>query len=61
MGLLAGLSYLLDDPGPLEENVRDVAWRLYQTDEHGRPIAPITGLHESLLELEPTGREMRAA
>jgi hypothetical protein len=28
-----GLCYLLDDPGELEDEVRDVAWRLFQVNE----------------------------
>jgi hypothetical protein len=57
--LLSGLCYLLDDPGILEEEVRDVAWRLFQVDDDDQPIAIIGGLHESVLETDPTGREMR--
>jgi hypothetical protein len=56
--LLSSLCYLLDDPGDLEAEVRDIAWRLFQVDEHDQPIAIIGGLHESVLDTEPTGREM---
>src|SRR5262245_60462927 len=56
--LLFGLCYLLDDPGELEDEVRDFAWGLFQVDEDGRPIAPIGSLHESVLETDPTGQEM---
>ena len=55
------MSYLLDDPNcdDLEE-LEDVSWGLFQTDDDGRPTGPlIEGLHESVLELDPTGREMR--
>ena len=34
-------------------------WSLVQLDEAGEPIAVIDGLHEVLLEFDPTGREMR--
>jgi hypothetical protein len=57
--LLSGLCYLLDDPGELEDDVRDIAWRLFQVNEGEEPIAVIGGLHESVLETEPSGREMR--
>ena len=57
--LLFGICYLLDDPGDIEDEVKDVAWGLFQVDEDGRPIAPIGSVHESVLETEPTGREMR--
>lgn len=58
--MLFGLACLLDgpayEPGPLE----DLSWGLFQTDEGGRPVGPqVGGLHESVLELDPTGREMR--
>ncbi|MBV8778240.1 MAG: hypothetical protein JO258_13680, partial [Alphaproteobacteria bacterium] len=57
--LLAGLCQLLDEPPALEAEVADIAWRLVLLDEHGEPTAPIEGLIESLLETEPSGREMR--
>ena len=57
--LLAGMCRLLDDPGDLEVDVKDVAWRLFQVDENDSPIVPIGGLLESVLETEPSGREMR--
>ena len=34
-------------------------WVLNQVDERGKPVATIQGLHEVLLGLDPTGREMR--
>jgi hypothetical protein len=57
--LLSGLCELLDDPGDIGVEVADVAWRLFQVDESDRPIAVIGGLVESVLETEPSGREMR--
>ncbi|MGE0191584.1 MAG: hypothetical protein AB7T63_06025 [Planctomycetota bacterium] len=56
--LLFNLCYLLEDPGLSEEGL-DVAWALFQTDRDGLPIAQVGGLHESVLETDPTGREMR--
>lgn len=58
--VLFSLAYLLDgppyEPGPLE----DLSWGLFQTNEEGNAIGPqVSGLHESVLELDPTGREMR--
>jgi hypothetical protein len=58
-GLLFRFTYLLEDPGDKEDEVKDIAWRLVQVDEDGNPIGRIDGLHESVLEMEPTGREMR--
>ncbi|MGO9005595.1 MAG: hypothetical protein ACLQIQ_12825 [Beijerinckiaceae bacterium] len=57
--LLFALCYLLDDPGTLEPEVRDFAWRLFQVDGNDRPIALMASLYESILETEPSGREMR--
>jgi hypothetical protein len=57
--LLSDLCYLLDDPGKLEPEVRDIAWRLFQVDDNDRPVAIIPSLHESVLETDPSGREMR--
>ena len=34
--LLFGLCQLLDDPGILEKEVSDIAWRLFQVDEDDR-------------------------
>lgn len=57
--LLFDLCYLLEDPGDIEPEVADVAWALVQVDEDGKPLGTIGGLHESVLETDPTGREMR--
>jgi len=57
--LLFGLCHLLDDPGQLEEDVRNIAWRLFQVDENDQPVAKMNSLHESVLETDPSGREMR--
>ena len=57
--LLFGLCQLLEDPGSLEKEVSDIAWRLFQVDQNDQPMAAIAGLHESVLETDPTGREMR--
>jgi hypothetical protein len=59
--LLSQLCYMLEDPGLHGTEVGDVSWGLFETDEEGNPIQPINGLHESVLETDPTGREMRPA
>lgn len=58
--VLAGLCQLLDDPGHVEAEVADIAWRLFQVDESGLPIASLGGLIESVLATDPSGREMCA-
>ena len=57
--LLARICYLLDEPGDVEHEAQDIAWQLFQVDSEGRPKATISGLHESVLETDPTGREMK--
>lgn len=56
--LLFSLCYLLDEPGDLEPEVRHIAWRLFQVAEDDQPIDIIGGLHESVLDTDPTGREI---
>jgi hypothetical protein len=56
--LLFAVCQLLDDPGTLEKEVKDIAWSLFQVDEEDQSTAAITGLHESVLETDLTGREM---
>jgi hypothetical protein len=59
---LFSLCYLLDDPMLTEEELSDFGWGLFEVDTDGRPVPPcIGGLHESVLETDPTGREMRPA
>ena len=58
--LLFELCYLLEDPGLAEPAVEDVGWALVATDDDLAPTSrAISGLHESVLETDPTGREMR--
>lgn len=57
--LLAGLCVLLEDPDLLENEVADMTWGLFLLDEKYEPVVPIGGLIESVLETDPTGREMR--
>jgi hypothetical protein len=56
---LYGLCYLLDDPRLEEPEVEDVNWGLFLYDKHGRPNVLVQGLYESVLETDPTRREMR--
>jgi hypothetical protein len=58
--LLVGFAYLLEDPGLDDDaSFNDIAWGLFAVDEQGMPTEPITGLHESVLETDPSGREGR--
>ena len=50
---------LLDDPGDVEPEVADLAWALVQVGPDGEVLGQISALHESVLETDPTGREMR--
>jgi hypothetical protein len=57
--LLFRICYLLGDPGDVEAEVRHVQWQLFQVDENFEPVEPLGLLHESVLETEPSGREMK--
>lgn len=60
--VLAGLAYQLSDPGVVEYPSNEmpcVNWMLFEVDEDGQPLHPIDGLHESVLDTDPTDREMR--
>lgn len=57
--LLSSLCSLLDDPGVLEPEVCDVVWSLVQIDDEGNVLGSVSGLHESVLETDPSGRELR--
>ena len=57
--LLFQICYLLDDPMLEEPELEDFGWGLFQVDREGFPVRPIKALHESVLETDPTGREMR--
>ena len=41
------------------EDVPVTDWTLHQVDKDGKPVASIQGLHEVLLSLDPSLREMR--
>jgi len=57
--LLFEFCYLLEDPNLREPEVRDTAWGLFLLDESDAPTERLGMLHESVLETDPTGREMR--
>jgi len=59
--LLYDLCYLLDNPGDVEDEVKDVNWALLEMDSEDNPSRVIGGLYESVLSMDPTGREMRPA
>ena len=44
-----------------EPEVTDVGWALVQVTPDGDVVAPLRALHASLLDTDPTGREMRPA
>lgn len=57
--LLFRICYLFSDPGDLEPEVRHFAWALVQVDsDTGAIVGEINALHESVLETDPTRREM---
>lgn len=59
-GLLAQVCYLLADPSVVDDPaVEDVQWALVQVSEDGEVLGEISALHESVLETDPSGREMR--
>lgn len=58
--LLFHICYLLEDPSLAEAELGEVGWALVETDAEFEPTGTtIGGLHESVLETDPTGREMR--
>lgn len=58
-----GLAYLLEDPAAgfsSTSNPEKISWALYRTDGGTeQPVEPLTGLHELVLQMDPSGREMR--
>ena len=57
---LFDISYLIDGPTDSAAELEEIDWALFRVDENGVPFGErIGGLHESVLETDPTGREMR--
>lgn len=58
-----GLCYHLADPSASFEGFEDdgeqLGWGLFLIDQSGEPTAPLPGVHESILSMDPSGREMR--
>jgi hypothetical protein len=58
--VLSEFCYVLDDPSIEERELADLGWSLVETTPDFAPTRNIIGgLHESVLETDPTGREMR--
>jgi hypothetical protein len=58
--MLFTIGYLLDGPAYEEPGLEEIQWSLFRVNEEEVPYGePIAGLHESVLETDPTGREMR--
>ncbi len=64
--LLFGLCYLLADPNSGRDEAStglpaldEVGWGLFELDAEGAPQRAMCGAHESVLGMDPTGREMR--
>ena len=58
VSMLFSLLYMLNDSGETGDET-GVDWTLFQTSPEGEVLDAISFLHESLLETDPTGREMR--
>ena len=56
--LLLGFCSVLEGPD-IDEVAGSAGWGLFTTDAQDLPVQRLVGLHESLLETDPTGREMR--
>lgn len=58
--LLFHICYLLDDPSIDDRELSEIGWALVETDAEFEPTdRAVGGLHESVLETDPSGREMR--
>ena len=55
---LFDLCYMMDDPGAVDGNDDLVNWSFVELDADENPGRAINGLHESVLETDPTGREV---
>jgi hypothetical protein len=54
-----GMLFSLDDPGDLEPEVGEMGWVLNEVGMDGKYTGRIIqGLYESLMSLDPTGREL---
>jgi len=58
--LLFGLCYLLSNGGDPDGEAENIRWGLFQLGDDEQPTVALDGLHESVLETDPTEREMRS-
>ena len=60
-GMMFSMCNILSNgPQDVPDELEDVAWGLFRLNDSDRPVGPaIDGLHESVLDTDPTGREMR--
>ena len=59
-GMLFRIAYLIDGRAYQIKGLEHIDWGLFRTDDEGNPTPErIAGVHESVLETDPTGREMR--
>jgi len=57
--MIHAVGYVIDGPAD-PYTVEGLNWALFQADEKGRPFGgAVSGLHESVLAFDPTGRELR--
>lgn len=63
---LFAIAYLLDDPTPafddlgdIPPDLREISWGLWEQSPEGAPLRRVDSLHESALDTDPEGREMR--
>jgi hypothetical protein len=58
--MIFAITYIIDGPPYELSPIKDLSWGLFQITADGRPIGPqVSGLYESVLEFDPTGRDMR--
>lgn len=57
--MMHDILYQMDDSEIVAGNKRYVNWCLMLLDSEENPKVPISGLHESVLETDPSGKEMR--
>lgn len=57
--VLFNLCRLVDDPPPAIATISGQQWALVEVDDEGTVGRHIAGLHDSLLDTDPSGHEMR--
>lgn len=57
---LFDVCYLMDGRAHAQPGLENINWSLFRVNDEGQPYGPpIAGLYESILDTEPSGREMR--